>query len=195
MQRFITGATALTLLVAGAPAAAQSSVGIKAGASFGNISNKGVLPGSLGTRTGVAGGIFLGTGSSLLSLGVEGLYAQRGLRTDENIADAETRLDYVDLPLYLKVQAPVPALSPFAYAGPQISFEVKCAQADGGPCAADPARKKTTFAGVIGGGIRFGMLSVEGRYLYGLTDLDIDTVTNSESYRDRTFMLLLGLHV
>lgn len=187
-------AVTLFLLAAGlgGTLSAQSGIAIKAGASFGNISNKGVLPGSLGTRTGLAGGVALGTGG-VVGFGIEGLYAQRGLRTDQSINDAQTRLDYIDIPVYLKLTAPTPGISPFAYAGPQVSFEVKCAQADGGPCAANPNRPGTTYAGVIGAGVRFSMLTVEGRYVYGLTDLKLNTITSSDSYKHRTFMLLLGI--
>ena len=43
-------------------AAAQSELSIKGGASFGNVSNKGVLPGDLGGRTGFAAGAGLAIG-------------------------------------------------------------------------------------------------------------------------------------
>ena len=67
------------------------------------------------------------------------------------------------------------------------------------PAPGDAERKKTLFAGVIGAGIRFGGktaagFSVEGRYVYGLTDLKPSTVTSSESYKTRTFMILAGIH-
>src|SRR5713101_2425874 len=80
---------------------AQYEVGIKAGASFGNISNKGFLPGNLKTRTGFAAGLYLGSGG-ILGVGVEGLYAQRGAESDDAAATAEAKLDYLDLPVYVK---------------------------------------------------------------------------------------------
>ena len=36
-------------------------------------------------------------------------------------------------------------------------------------------------------------LSVEGRYVYGLTDLNLNTVSTSESYQTRSFLLLAGI--
>jgi hypothetical protein len=79
------------------PLSAQGTeVGLKGGLSFGNISNKGLLPGTLKTRTGFAAGLYVGFGSSIMGIGAEGLYAQRGLRSDESLADSETRLDYSD---------------------------------------------------------------------------------------------------
>jgi hypothetical protein len=37
-------------------------------------------------------------------------------------------------------------------------------------------------------------LSIEGRYVYGLTDLKLNTVTSSESFKSRTFLILAGYH-
>jgi hypothetical protein len=183
-------------LVVGVQAAAlaQPAVGIKAGASFGNISNKGVLPGSLKNRTGFAGGIYLGS-SGMLGIGLEGLYAQRGAESDDPLATAETRLDYIDVPVYLKVKIPTPAIKPFIYAGPQVSYEVKCRTGAGLDCGdySTTGRKRWDYAGIIGAGIRFGGavgFGIEGRYVYGLKDLKPSTVTSGSSYKNRSFLLL-----
>lgn len=176
--------------------AAQAEFGIKAGASFGNISNKGVLPGNLKTRTGFAAGLYLGSGG-VIGFGIEGLYSQRGAESDESIATAESKVDYIDVPAYLKVTLPTPGIRPYAIAGPQISFEVRCKTAAGADCPDDPDHKKTDYAAVIGGGVRFGGsglgIRVEARYVYGLADLKLGTVTSSESYKNRTFLILVGI--
>jgi hypothetical protein len=171
--------------------------GLKAGASFGNISNKGVLPGNLDHRPGFAAGVYLGSGG-LIGIGAEGLYAQRGLK-GSSTATEETRLDYLDIPVYVKVALPVPGIRPFAYAGPQVSYEVRCRTAAGDPCGAygSTDRKKWDYAGVIGAGVRFGGsnlgIGVEGRYVYGLRDLKISTITSSESYQTRSFLILASI--
>src|ERR1044071_7141699 len=89
---------ALGLALAGTPShlAAQAEFGLKGGVSFGNISNKGVLPGDLGTRTGFAAGASVGLGSGIVGVGAEALYAQRGLSGDAG----DTKLDYIDIPVY-----------------------------------------------------------------------------------------------
>jgi hypothetical protein len=187
--------------IGGFESAMAQSIGIKAGLSFGKITNEGLLPSNLDTRTGGAGGISFRTGSGILGLGVEALYAQRGATSDQSFATAQTRLDYVDVPVYLRIAIPTPSVHPFAYAGPQVSFEVHCRTANGADCLAQGSRKKTDYAGVIGAGLRFGGksgaggVSLEGRYVYGLRDLDLSTVTSSESYKNRTFMILLGLEL
>ncbi len=164
---------------------------IKAGASWGDVSNRGVLPGNLRGRNGVALGVAM-FGGSPVGFGVEGLYVQRGVDTESLITINERHLDYIDIPAYLRMSVPF-ALQPFVYAGPQVSFEIRC-RAGAGGCP-DTGRPMTSWSGVIGAGVRFNpgfALSVEGRYVYGLTDLHLSTVTTSSSYRTRSFMLLAG---
>ncbi|MGH7539159.1 MAG: porin family protein [Gemmatimonadales bacterium] len=190
MQRSLAFITALLLGAAPATAAAQG-LGIKGGLSYGNVTNRGVLPGSLQERTGFAAGLAVGSTRSLLGLGVEGLYAQRGVQSANN--GASRKLDYIDVPVYLRATFPTPSLAPFAYAGPQVSFEIRC-RTGSGACP-DTDRPKTSTAAVIGGGVRLGAHSaftVEGRYVYGLTDLKLSTVTSAENYKTRSFLILAG---
>ncbi len=174
---------------------AQGEAGLKGGVSFGNISNKGLLPGNLSDRTGFAGGIYAQYHVGLLGVGLDALYAQRGASSDSSSATAQTRLDYVDFPLYLKVFVPAPLLQPFIYAGPQASFEIRCRTAGNGVCpaAATSGRKRTDYAGVIGAGLRFGGLGIEARYVYGLRDLRLNTATDPNSYKTRSFLILVNL--
>ena len=187
----------LLTVLAGFPAVLSAqSFGLKAGVSFGNISNKGILPGNLDNRTGFAAGIYLGSGGAI-GFGVEGLYAQRGLKSDGTSTE-ETRLDYVDVPVYLKIALPLGPVRPFGYAGPQVSYEVRCKTADGDPCSAygTTDRKKWDYAGVIGAGIKFGGsvgFGIEGRYVYGLRDLHISTITSADSYKTRSFLILASI--
>jgi opacity protein-like surface antigen len=167
-----------------APALTQAQIVIKGGLSYGNVTNSGLLPGSDGQRNGLAIGVGAKAGD-LVGVGVEALYAQRGI--------ASARLDYIDLPVYLRVALPSP-VSPFAYLGPQASFELKCGS-DSNNCAGS-GRPKLTYAGVIGAGVKFAALnniSLEGRYVYGLTDLSFNTISSSSSYKTRSFMLLFGI--
>ena len=183
---------ALTLAAA-APASAQVEFGLKGGASFGNISNKGLLPGNLKTRTGWAAGASLGYRAGLVGIGGEALFAKRGLKSD---GTGDLKLDYVDIPVYAKIQAPTPGISPFGYIGPQVSFEVTCKVDDVNCTGGD--RSKTDYAGVVGAGVKFGNeggvgFTVEARYIYGLKDLKLSTVTTSESFKTRSFLILGGL--
>ncbi len=186
---------ALLALAAPIPLLAQGEAGLKGGVSFGNISNKGVLPGNLDTRTGFAAGLFLGYRVGFLGVGIEGLFAQRGAKSDESLATSQTRLDYIDVPAYVKAALPTPLVQPFVYAGPQVSFEVRCHTANEADCpdAATSGRKKTDYAAVFGAGVRFGGLGLEGRYVYGLRDLKLNTVSDPESYKTRSFLILVSI--
>jgi len=190
MKRSIGMLVAIALALA--PPAMAQGIGIKGGFSYGDVSNRGVLPGNLHTRTGFAIGLGIGSTRSLISFGLEGLYAQRGVGSD-NGTD-ERRLDYIDVPGYLRVTMPTPGVAPYAFLGPQISFEVRC-RTGGDPCP-ETDRPSLSYAAVVGGGVRLGQpgsLSIEGRYIYGLNDLKLSTVTSNESYQTRSFMILVGL--
>ncbi|MGA9835713.1 MAG: porin family protein [Gemmatimonadaceae bacterium] len=180
------------LLTAGTAAVAQAQGGglsIKGGLSYGNVSNSGALPGSVTQRSGFAIGLSAVSGG-IIGFGIEGLYAQRGF-TSSVPADSR-KLDYVDVPIYLRVALPTGPISPFAYAGPQVSYELNCGT-DSGNCPAS-GRPKWTYSGVIGAGLRLGgTLSIEGRYVYGLTDLKFGTISTTNSYQTRSFLLLVGL--
>jgi hypothetical protein len=194
MHRWSLGLCALML--AAPPALfAQGEAGIKGGVSFGNISNKGLLPGNLSTRTGFAAGLYAQYHVGFLGVGMDLLYSQRGATSDSSFASSQTRLDYVDVPIYAKVFLPAPLIQPFVYAGPQVSFEIRCRTAADGPCpdAATSGRKRSDFAGVIGAGLRFGGLGIEGRYVYGFRDLKLATATDPNTYKTRTFLILVNL--
>lgn len=180
------------VLLALAPALlVAQGVGIKGGLSYGNVSNRGLLPGNLGRRSGFAVGVAFSSATSLLGIGFEGMYAQRGV--SGAAAGDSRRLDYADVPVYLRLMIPTVAVAPYAYAGPQVSFEIRCSAAPGDCPPSD--RPKTTTSAVLGGGVRIGPrggFTIEGRYIYGLTNLKLDTITSSNSYKTRSFLVLAG---
>jgi Outer membrane protein beta-barrel domain len=189
MKRSIVYLAIVGLVLSPVMAHAQLGFAIKGGGSFGNVSNRGVLPGNLSTRTGFAVGVALGSSGGVLGFGLEGLYAQRGVQSAT--AGDSRSLDYIDVPLYLRLMVPTAGLAPYAYAGPQVSFELRCS--DGSSPCSSAGRSKTSTAAVIGGGVRLGeRFTFEGRYVYGLTDLKLNTVTSSTSYKTRSFLLLVG---
>lgn len=171
--------------------AQEGGFGLKGGLSYGNVSNGGALPGSVTQRSGFAVGVSAVSGGPI-GFGIEALYAQRGV-TSSNAAD-RWHLDYVDIPVYVRLAVPNSVVTPFAYVGPQASFELKCGA--GSLNCPDTGRPSAIFAGVIGAGLRMSQmhgLSIEGRYIYGLTDLKLSTVSSSESYQTRSFLLLAGI--
>lgn len=184
-----TSAVVIMAAIVSGPLAAQELT-VKAGASFGDVSNKSLLPGTLGRRNGFAAGVGLAFGG-MVGFGVEALMAQRGVVSDQ--AAGERKLDYVDIPGYLRIRLPLPVVKPFVYAGPQVSIELRCRS--GAVDCADGVRRKRTYAGVIGAGLQIMALSLEGRYVYGVSDLKLGTVTSGASFQTRSFMLLAGLRL
>lgn len=173
--------------------AAQAEFGLKGGISFGSISNKGVLPGDLSDRTGFAAGATVSWRARAVGVGLDALFAQRGVTS--NTADAR-KLNYFDIPVYVKFQIPTQGISPFGYIGPQVSFELSC-DANGSDCPSLD-RPKTDYAGIVGVGIKFGNESKfgftgEARYIYGLRDLKPSTITSDESFKTRSFLILAGI--
>ncbi len=184
------GSFVLTLVGIAGSAGAQG-FGIKGGLSYDNVTNNGALPGNAKSRSGFAAGVGLISGG-LVGFGAEALYAQRG--TTSSVATAGAPIELCeDIPVFLRVALSNPALTPFAYAGPQWSKELSC-KSDGADCP-DTGRPKTTYAGVIGAGVRLGShgISAEGRYVYGLSDLKLNTVSSTDSYKSRSFLLLVGI--
>ena len=188
-------ALALGLLFAGGLLAeqAEAQLGLKVGMSHGTVSNTGILPGDLGGRTGFAAGLALVTPPAALGVGLEALYAQRGAAEPNNPSSRE--LDYIDIPAYVRLMAPLEVVGPFVYVGPQVSFEMDCRTID--EDCPDTGRPSTTYAGIAGAGVRFGTdrvgFTIEGRYVYGLTDLEFETVSDEDSYEDRSFLILAGI--
>lgn len=188
-MRTILAITAALALI-GSPVPADAQVGVKSGLSFGNVSNSGLLPEEVGVRTGFTIGVSAFTAGAL-AIGLEGLYSQRGVSSQAGARSRE--LEYLDLPLLLRLNIPA-GVSPYAYAGPQLSFELACNSGEGDCPRGD--RPKSPTAAVIGGGVAFGertKVSLEARYIYGLQDLDLDTVSDEASLEERSLMILAGI--
>lgn len=161
---------------------------VKGGLSFGGVSNSGVFPGS-SSRNGFAIGLGL-VSSAPVGLGVEGLYAQRGITGD---AGGGRELDYIDVPVYLRFGITNPTAEPYFIVGPQVSFELKCDD-NGEDCPS--GRDNISYSAVIGAGLRLPQaagMSIEARYVYGLSNLRLSTVADSDSYQTRSFLLLFAL--
>jgi opacity protein-like surface antigen len=182
---------AFASLCMGPAVADAQGLGVIGGLSYGTAPNaNGVLPGELKGNSGFAIGLAAETGG-VVGFGINGMYAQRGFSSSS--PGFSQKYSYIDVPIYLKVSLPNSMITPFGFVGPQGSFEMNC---DGGGGSCPSGRSKTTFSGVIGAGLKFGMLgglSVQGRYVYGLTNLNLSTVSNSGNYQPRSFMILAGI--
>lgn len=179
----------VALTMPAASLAAQTTVGLKAGVSFATLSNK---EPDWDSRTGFAGGISFEMRAGAIGLQPEILYVQKGVKNNGAPSTTARKLDYLEVPLLLKLTVPVPALQPFVVAGPSVGFRMTCKV--GEIDCDDDAVKSTDWGAVLGAGLRLGGdkgIIVEGRYTWGLKDIDnIGAGVNSKT---RTFLLLAGV--
>lgn len=165
---------------------AQISLTVKGGASFATLSNK--QP-DFESRTGFAAGIGLDMGFGMFRLAPELLYVQKGVNGDGSPSSTAVKLDYAEIPILLKVSLPIPGVQPFVYAGPSIALRLSC-KTDDVDCPSDTIKNRD-YGAVLGAGIKLGgKLSVEGRYIWGLSD--VNTLTSGVDSKTRTFLVLVG---
>jgi len=188
------------LLTALATPNASAQVQLKGGISHGDLTTTTptVAPGKLNGRTGFALGLAYQDhpSGSHIGFGTELLYSQRGGTSTKTGFDR--RIDYVDFPVYLTVSSTSnsKAVAPYAYLGPQASFEVRC-KTGLGDCPQD-GRQSTVFEGVVGVGLHFRRerdLSIEARYVRGFNDLGIGTADGQGAYDQSALMLMVGVGI
>ena len=184
---------AATVALCSLPAAANAQgLGILGGWSYSQVpSTNASGAGSYTANSGFAIGVGAETGG-ILGFGINGMYAQRGFTN--STPGFGQKVSYIDVPVYLRVAIPNPVVVPFALAGPQVSFQVNCDEGGGVSCPT--GNDKTQWSAIAGLGVRFPMiagLSVQGRYVYALKDLNYGTINNQSNYRQRSFEILLGL--
>ena len=141
---------------------AQTSLGIKGGLTYATLSNKSP---DFDNRTGFAAGIAIDMRSGLIGIQPEVLYVQKGVTASGTPSGTSPKLDYVEVPVLLKLTLGTPGLQPMVYAGPSAGFRLSCKVLEAN-CASGTV-KSTDWSAVLGGGVRIGGnkgLSLEGRY-------------------------------
>lgn len=139
----------------------------------------------------------------------EFVFTQKGATAsffDEEVGtiDADARIDYFELPLLLKFMVPLGrsgASTPYAIVGPTIGFEAGCeveGEALGVKVAFDCDEmdadvESLDYGAVFGGGWTFpvysAQVSIDGRYVLGLSDFD----ASEDVAKHQSFALTLGV--
>lgn len=191
-MRITSGLSICAIMAISTPTAAnaQMSLGVKGGLSFGTLSNKSP---DWKSRTGFAVGLALDPHAKVIGIQPEVLYVQKGVEFDGSPSSSSDapKLSYIEVPVLLKVTIPTPGVQPMIYAGPSVMFRLTCSFA-GVDCK--NLVKSTDYGAVLGGGLRFGGnhgLTVEGRYTWGLKD--INDPGAGVKQQTRTFLLLAGV--
>ncbi|MEZ4414642.1 MAG: porin family protein [Gemmatimonadota bacterium] len=194
------------------PVTAQSheiTLGVTGGFSFADVKTDDPELGDTFRRNAVAGGVFMSFRANDRIVVVPNLlYQQQGFRVDNADADATFKVDYVTLPLLLQVDlTQANRLRPRIFAGPSIGFQALCGVSgivdgvdDDYDCddpEIDVNTATTVYALVVGAGVDWQVgrwiLGVEGRYDYGLTDLDVDPQAPMQKLRTYSILGRISL--
>jgi hypothetical protein len=184
----------VSLLVGSGRAAAQGvGVGIKGGFDFPDFRLENF---QLDNRTGWQAGIFFG-GNRTRTVGVQGEI--NWLRTETDVAlvpagTARVQLDYIQVPILLRLNAGTQSKNGFALygiAGPSFDMQVH-ESISGIAVASDDNFENFNLSLMLGGGMEISRLVLEGRYAFGLRQINRDFQSTSE-LKVNSFAMLVGL--
>jgi outer membrane protein W len=135
-------------------------------------------PSGVKSVTGYAAGVYLELNiPGPFSFEANALYSMKGAKTEVGSITYTDTYGYVDVPILLKYNFPVPAVSPYLCVGPMYStlLSAKTKQ-EGGLLAGErdikDAMAKSDLGAVVGIGIGFSSLRIDARYNMGLSTLD-----------------------
>lgn len=200
MKRFLVLSLAALCVTVLVPQTLSAGVGLKGGYALSKFSVTDPEAPRFMNLPAPIGGIFFNFGLGPLAIQPEVLYARMGAKADMDGATLEYRLDYIYAPVLLKLRVvPVGPVRPIIYVGGYgsyllnakgvMTFEGQSEEAD----VADMF-EKTDFGVVGGAGIEFKlpgiMISVEGRYNYGLRNI---AAGEGGEGKNRSMMALVGI--
>jgi hypothetical protein len=194
-------ASAATVIGVGAPAARAQEVtyGVKGGVHLATLQvDGGDEAGALDWRPGlVAGGFLAWPLAGRLEVQPELLFTQKGASAEEDGGTATQKLDYLDVPVLVSCRLFGDAgrhLSGFV--GPAFGFRLRArssASFGGDTLEQDVSEqvKHTDFTVVGGLAYHRGRVVVDGRYSWGISDIDQDAEDDLEM-RTRGMTFLIG---
>lgn len=211
MRRFsaviIAGAAALAVPASSVDA---QTIGFKLGASMSKFSADGTTD-TYDFMTSFAGGGFVRFGFGRLGIQPEILSVTKGAEIDDGGGggeDASIEIEYVEVPVLLHLPLTYGAsFAPYVMGGPAFAFEIGCEESLGGTEADcdDVAggllsqRKSIDIGLAAGGGLAFAMgpgaVLVEGRYTWGLTNLNDSEDADAIDVKNRSILLLAGYSI
>lgn len=166
------------------PPRLEGQYGVKLGLS---LATQGSAGEAESTRSGFAAGVsFPLRPSRVFQLQPEAMYVEKGWE-----GGSDPRLQYIEIPLLLRLNAPTRRLVPYVLGGPSVSFRIACNQL-AGDCP--PESRKIDFGMGVGGGVRVGGpfgVTAEGRYTWGLRD--VDRAAPGLEAQTRALILLAGV--
>jgi hypothetical protein len=194
-------AGAATIIGVGAPDARAQDVtyGVKGGVHLGTLQvNGGDAAGSLDWRPGLVGGGFLAWPlAGRLDVQPELLFTQKGASAEEDGGTVTQKLDYLDVPVLVSYRLFGEAGRRFSgFVGPAFGLRLRArsrASFGGDTLEQDVSEQvKRTDLAIVGGlAYHRGRVVVDGRYSWGISDIDRDTDDDLE-IRTRGMTFLIG---
>ena len=198
----------LGTLVAGAsPALGQTrEVGLKAGVNVASMVDDGETGGYDGRRIGFLAGAFAVLPvRGPLAVQIEALFSQKGAKFDIDDQDAEAtlELDYLDIPVMLRVQGPASGTTRLHFfGGPSVGIRTGARERltyaagnfdQGESTNIDDLIERFDFGVVVGAGVDVGRrIVVDARYQWGISTVNTDELAETE-FKHRVFSILAGV--
>lgn len=202
MKKFLIASLAVLFTAALLPQSAGAAVGFKGGYALSKFAVTGEAPPiPLVNLKAPVGGVFFGIGFGLFSIQPEILYVRMGTRMQEAGSPdwMEIRLDYVQVPLLLKVNVMPGPISPMIYGGPYGAYRIAAKGVISGVSGSTDIGDqyaKTDYGIIVGGGLDFKLavikLSAEARYNLGLANIAVDPDPGT-SVKNKSLMFLVGI--
>jgi len=175
---------ALVLLPVRAAAQTTTTFGVEGGVALANVDfSSDMFSVSFDNRLGGMGGFQIAWDfNRSVGLQVDALYIQKGTKSSEaffdELGELEIRVDYVEVPVLVRGNFHASDVVTIRiFGGPSFAFKVNDEQSFGGEklTGDDKLDLKAYDMGLsVGGAVQFGNFFVDGRYTFGLVDIDDD---------------------
>ena len=194
---------AILFVAAASPSYAQITAGAKVGVNWSTITEEEEDGESddNGWKSGLAIVAFVDVPiHSMFSIAPEFLYTQKGAKNEfDDLGfdfEQKVKLDFIQIPVLLKVAPQGVTTRPFFVVGPAFGFLTRARfveNFDGDETDEDieDEVKGTEFSIVFGGGVHIGPAIVELRYDHGLNNLSEED--DFEEAKTKTFSVLFGI--
>jgi len=203
VKKFLIVSLVILFAAAVLPQSAAAGVGVKVGYAWSNLKFAGATDVPILTDIkNPVGGVYFSMGLGLFSIQPEILYVRQGARMEALPDWMEDRVDYIQVPVLLKIHVIPGPISPMVYAGPYGAYLVSAKGVSFVGGVLEPAVdikdqiKSTDYGVVFGGGIDFRLpvikLSVEVRYNLGLANV-AKNPDPGMSVKTKSLMVLVGI--